>query len=707
MTLDELIVRIRVAADGSSEELDGLIDELAAFAAQAQKSGGQAEKAAQNTAAAWATLSASAVVAFRTITGAIQSGIEASNAYAAAVKGLNGVADGAGIGQQEMQQALDAVTDEFFSATAAATSFKNLLSRGYTLDKATRTITNLKNAAAFGRQSSLSLSQAVVSATEGIRNENSILVDNAGVTKNVAKMWEEYAKARGVATTSLTQAQKVEAEYLGIMEETRFQMGDIEKLSEGLAGAQAKAANQTELLARSFGEAMTPGVELGTTLFSGIMEQLTGVSQAVPEVTAGLTAAAVAMSGLVTASAGLKTVQTLLQGIGLTAKTLGPLGLIAAALGVIAGAYTAVKKAQDAAAKAEEERIQANRDAVSEQEARLARLNELTERYTALSQKTSLSYSEQREMVSIQEELASAYSVTAGSVDGLAGSLDEYIQKLKEARDAEAEILTEKKKQVTQDAYLAANAQEYLNAMTGISEQLQYRNNAMQGRLNGQISLDEYQNVVIKTADAMEGQLETLQSYNEKFIDWFNAGVDEQLTAIKARGGEVNEALAEQLTGMFAIDLASFNGDTGAANAYVDGMVQAVAAACSNTDASEAVEAARSVMQKVLDGTTPTEEDAQVMLDAWGVLFGEEGALTGYLAQLSEMTGETVPALAEEIMAMLTGFEGLADGSDMLAASAESVKDSLEGIAQEQRTAGESAEDYADAVAEMEGEQAG
>ena len=53
--------------------------------------------------------------------------------------------------------------------------------------------------------------------------------------------------------------------------------------------------------------------------------------------------------------------------------------------------------------------------------------------------------------------------------------------------------------------------------------------------------------------------------------------MDEQLTAIKARGGEVNEALAEQLTGMFAIDLASFNGDTGAANAYVDGMVQAVA----------------------------------------------------------------------------------------------------------------------------------
>lgn len=52
-----------------------------------------------------------------------------------------------------------------------------------------------KDSAAFGRQSSLSLGEAVKSATEGIKNENSILVDNAGVTKNVSMMWEEYADA--------------------------------------------------------------------------------------------------------------------------------------------------------------------------------------------------------------------------------------------------------------------------------------------------------------------------------------------------------------------------------------------------------------------------------------------------------------------------------------------------------------------------------
>ena len=157
---------------------------------------------------------------------------------------MDSVAQAHGIGSAAMEGALAGVTDEFFSAAAAATAFKNLLSRGYTLDQATNTIRRLKDAAAFGRQASYGLADAVVSATEGIKNENSVLVDNAGVTKNVAKMWEDYAKARGVATASLTQGQKVEAEYLGIMEETKAQMGDLGKLSEGL-GAQAEAANQS------------------------------------------------------------------------------------------------------------------------------------------------------------------------------------------------------------------------------------------------------------------------------------------------------------------------------------------------------------------------------------------------------------------------------------------------------------------------------
>ena len=176
MTLDDLLIKIRVAADGTEGELDGVLRELRGFVERATDT---TEKGAQSQAMAWAALSAAAGAAFGKICSAIQTGIDASNAYTAAVKGLSSVASANNIGTDEMQAALDGMTDSFFDAGSAATAFKNLLSRGYTLEQATRTIDRLKNAAAYGRQSSLSLAQAVVSATEGIKNENSALVNAA------------------------------------------------------------------------------------------------------------------------------------------------------------------------------------------------------------------------------------------------------------------------------------------------------------------------------------------------------------------------------------------------------------------------------------------------------------------------------------------------------------------------------------------------
>jgi hypothetical protein len=43
-----------------------------------------------------------------------------------------------------------------------------------------------KDSAAFGKQGALSFGEAIRGATEGIKNGNSILVDNAGVTKNLS-----------------------------------------------------------------------------------------------------------------------------------------------------------------------------------------------------------------------------------------------------------------------------------------------------------------------------------------------------------------------------------------------------------------------------------------------------------------------------------------------------------------------------------------
>lgn len=180
---------------------------------------------------------------------------EDANLATNAMMGLQSVASFKGIqGAEQAAAQLNAVKEGFLSNHEAAQALKNLLSRGYNLDQAVQVLNRLGESAAFGRAAHLSFGEAVVSATEGLRQENSILVDNAGVTKNVAKMWEDYAKSLGVGVNTLTQQQKVQAEINGIMAETQAQVGDLAKLSNSAAGEQARLASTTTKASVSLGQ---------------------------------------------------------------------------------------------------------------------------------------------------------------------------------------------------------------------------------------------------------------------------------------------------------------------------------------------------------------------------------------------------------------------------------------------------------------------
>ncbi len=176
-----------------------------------------------------------------------------------AFRGLEAVANatGAGIGNA-LQKAEALAADGLIGVSDASKALQNLLSRGYNLDQAVDTITRLKDAAAFNRQAALSMAEAVVGATEGLKNENSMLVDNAGVTKNVAKMWEEYAKQRRITTAEITLAQKIEAEYQGILAETAAQTGNAQKALAGYQGQMAQAEQAAVKIKQQFGEALVP-----------------------------------------------------------------------------------------------------------------------------------------------------------------------------------------------------------------------------------------------------------------------------------------------------------------------------------------------------------------------------------------------------------------------------------------------------------------
>jgi len=166
-----------------------------------------------------------------------KSAVDAASQMQGAFIGLQSVMDGQGKSFSQAKEFITAyISDGLVPATNAVAAYKNLAMRGYSTDQIQKTMIALKDASAFGRQASLSMGEAVQSATEGLKNENSILVDNSGVTKNVSLMWKDYATSIGTTVGSLTKQQKIQAEVVGIMEETRFQTGDAGKLAGTYAG---------------------------------------------------------------------------------------------------------------------------------------------------------------------------------------------------------------------------------------------------------------------------------------------------------------------------------------------------------------------------------------------------------------------------------------------------------------------------------------
>ena len=192
-----------------------------------------------------------------------KSCVQAASDAQAAWTGLNSIVQGTGNSFDVAKNFLTEFTkDGLVGIEDAATSYKNLLARGYDTTQIEKVMTALKDAAAFGRQSSYTLSGAVVSATEGLKNENSILVDNAGVTKNVAKMWEEYAASIGKSYNQLTQQEKIQAEVNGILQETAFQTGDAATYTSTFAGKMQVLKGSFSSMQTAIGKVVAPIVGL-------------------------------------------------------------------------------------------------------------------------------------------------------------------------------------------------------------------------------------------------------------------------------------------------------------------------------------------------------------------------------------------------------------------------------------------------------------
>lgn len=258
----------------------------------------------QSATVAMAALGAAAAVALTTVVNYLEKAVDAAVKNQNALMGLESVARGTGNSMVGATKAAkDLAADGLMTITDAATGLKNLLASGFSLPQAVRLMQSFKDSAAFGRQGALDFGTAVRTATEGIKNGNSILVDNAGVTKNLSVILKEQGKSVNDVMNVTSDASVRQALYNGILKETQHQMGDAQKLSESYGGAQSRLNTQITNMQVALGTALQPVLTKIIDLLSPLVNKIMDFIKNNPALTAAIAAATVVFLALAAALA--------------------------------------------------------------------------------------------------------------------------------------------------------------------------------------------------------------------------------------------------------------------------------------------------------------------------------------------------------------------------------------------------------------------
>jgi len=195
------------------------------------------------------------VFATAAVTSAFKEWFQATLQAQAALIGLQAVAVSTGLSFDKLKEVSFEMEEKgFLSLGGGAGALKNLAASNLTMSESVAVLRALTDAAAFNRQGTLSMEEAVLGATQGIKNQNSIMIDNAGITKNVSIMYREYALSIGKTAGSLTEMEKRQAIVNGILREAALFAGNAEKSLSSYQGRLTRFKTQMLSLKRDLGE---------------------------------------------------------------------------------------------------------------------------------------------------------------------------------------------------------------------------------------------------------------------------------------------------------------------------------------------------------------------------------------------------------------------------------------------------------------------
>lgn len=366
----------------------------------------------------------------------VDATLTAATRYQNAMTGLSSIADAFGQDADKAKiAAQNLASDGLMTVSEAAGGLKNLLASGFGLDQAITLMTNFKDTASFNRQAALGFGEAIVSATEGIKNGNSILVDNAGVTKNLSVILEEAGFSAQDLMRATTDVNVRQALFNGLLKETKPMVGDAAKLASSFAGEQARLATATNITAQKIGTALQPALR---GAMSAVTPLITLIGNWVSNNSTLVVGIVTTTAVLVALVAGIGILNTALAILGpLVTMVTGPIGLLGSLAALLIGGFamlttqtdktsgamdrntTAAERLTEAQRGAKEAADSLNNAQLGEEGAALRaegaqnRLNEATVQYGPNSYQARLAAFD---LKTAQEELSKAHEATTAAV---------------------------------------------------------------------------------------------------------------------------------------------------------------------------------------------------------------------------------------------------------------------------------------------------
>jgi hypothetical protein len=231
------------------------------------------------------------------------------------------------------------------SRSALADTIKTYLQAGLTLQQTEEIITATADASAYNRDASLSWEKAIQQVAQGVKSGNSGLIEAAGITQNLSAIQDQYAQTIGTTAGKLTESQKTQAAFNGILESGALFAGNADSAMTGFSGAQA-TFNQTIQTARTeLGEAFMPVLQSVLETITPLISAFAKWADGNKELVAGIGGAAIAFTGFIALVGVLATAFVALN------AAMGGIGIVLTLVGAAISGVAAYAFSSDSAAR--------------------------------------------------------------------------------------------------------------------------------------------------------------------------------------------------------------------------------------------------------------------------------------------------------------------------------------------------------------------